>query len=275
MRLRDGSAGDPDRDPVAVVNAALDAGIRMVDTADAYQNEELVGRAIRGRRDEVVLASKFGLVWRAGMAADFDVRADRAYVQRACEASLRRLGVDVIDLYYLHHRSEHTPIEETVEAMAALVSQGKVRALGLSNVTARDLRRAHAVHPIAALQERWSVDHRGIEAQPLPAAAELQTVVVAHSPTSHGVLHRGPEASEDQAVTTLRGALNEIAGTHEVTAGQVALAWVHHRQTVHGLPVLPLPGTTSVSHLHANVAAADLSLTDDELRRLDFVGHGA
>jgi aryl-alcohol dehydrogenase-like predicted oxidoreductase len=269
MRLRDETADGTDRDPVAVVHAALDAGIRMVDTADAYQNEELVGRAIRGRREQVLLASKFGLVWRDEAAGGFDVRADRSYVLQACEASLRRLGVEAIDLYYLHHRSERTPIEETVGAMAELVAQGKVRALGLSNVTAEDLRGAHAVHPIAALQEQWSVDQRNIEHRLLPTAAELGTVVVAHSPTRHGVLHQPHSTPDEQVATHLRAALNEIGGTHQATAGQVALAWVHHRQQIHGLPVVPLPGTTRVSHLRSNLAAADLRLTDHELRRLD------
>jgi aryl-alcohol dehydrogenase-like predicted oxidoreductase len=267
MRLRDKATGDADRDPVAVVHAALDAGIRMVDTADAYQNEELVGRTIRGRRDEVLLATKFGLVWRDEVAGGFDVRADRSYVLQACEASLRRLGVDVIDLYYLHHRSETTPIEETVAVMAELVAQGKVRALGLSNVTAGDLRRAHAVHPIAALQEQWSLTEREIEHELLPAAAELGTVVVAHSPTSHGLLHQGPTPSRKRA-NGLPSAVPEIASAHGATAGQVALAWVHQRQQVHGVRVVPIPGTTSVSHLRSNVAAADLSLSDDELRQL-------
>lgn len=266
MRLRDGAA-DPDRDPVAVIHAALDAGITMVDTADAYGNEELVGRAISGRRDEVLLAGKFGLVWRAEVAGGFDVRADPSYVRQACEASLRRLGVDEIDLYYLHHRSDETPIEETVGAMAELVAQGKVRALGLSNVTAQDLRRAHAVHPIAALQEQWSLTRRDIE-QLVPTVAQLGTVVVAHSPTGHGVLHQVPGAGA-QGVSHLGAALEEIGGAHQATRGQVALAWVHHRQQVSGVPVIPLPGTTSVKHLRANVAAADLVLTDDELRRLD------
>lgn len=266
MRLRDGAA-DPDRDPVAVIHAALDAGITMVDTADAYGNEELVGRAIRGRQDEVLLASKFGLVWRAEVAGGFDVRADPSYVRQACEASLRRLGVNEIDLYYLHHRSDETPIEETVGAMAELVAQGKVRALGLSNVTAQDLRRAHAAHPIAALQEQWSLTRRDIE-QLVPTVAQLGTVVVAHSPTGHGVLHQGPGAGAE-GVSDLGAALEEIGGAHQATRGQVALAWVHHRQQVFGVPVVPLPGTTSVNHLRANVAAADLVLTDDELRRLD------
>lgn len=268
MRLRDGNAGDPDRDPVAVVHAALDAGVAMIDTADAYQNEELVGQTINGRRDEVLLASKFGLVWREEVAGGFDVRADASYVGQACAASLRRLGVDEIDLYYLHHRSERTPIEETVGAMAELVEQGKVRAVGLSNVTAEDLRRAHAVHPIAALQEQWSLTERDIEQDLLPVVAELGVVVVAHSPTRHGLLHRSLSTADDGAARRLRSALEDISSTHGATPGQVALAWVHHRQQVHGVRVVPLPGTTRVSHLRANVAAADLLLTDDELSRL-------
>jgi len=272
MRLRDEPTDDADRDPIAVIHAALDAGITMVDTADAYQNEELVGRAIRGRREEVLLASKFGLVWRDEIAGGFDVRADPTYVRQACEASLRRLGVDVIDLYYLHHRSQRTPIEETVGALAELVDQGKIRAIGLSNVTAEDLRRAHAVHPIAALQEQWSLMRRDIEQRLLPAVADLGVVLVAHSPTGHGLLHRPRSVADNGVASGRRGALDEIAVTHDAMAGQVALAWVHHRQNVHGVPVVPIPGTTSVSHLRSNVAATAISLSDDELRRLDALG---
>jgi aryl-alcohol dehydrogenase-like predicted oxidoreductase len=269
MRLREESTDSADRDPVAVIHAALDAGITMVDTADAYQNEALVGRSIRGRRDEVLLASKFGLVWRDELAGGFDVRADPIYVRQACEASLRRLGVDVIDLYYLHHRSERTPIEETVGAMAGLVDQGKVRAIGLSNVTLEDLRRAHAVYPVAALQEQWSLVQRDIEQHLLPAMADLGVVVVAHSPTGHGLLHRPRSLADKEVASGRRSALDEIAATHDATTGQVALAWVHHRQHVHGVPVVPIPGTSSVSHLRSNVAAAALTLSGDELRRLD------
>ena len=269
MRLREGAGGSIDRDPVAVIHAALDAGVTMVDTADAYQNEELVGRAIQGRRDEVLLASKFGLVWRDEVAGGFDVRADPSYVRQACEASMRRLGVDVIDLYYLHHRSEKTPIEETVGALAELVGQGKVRALGLSNVTAEDLRGAHAVHPVAALQEQWSLVQRDIEKHLLPTVTDLEMVVVAHSPTGHGLLHQARGASDEQTTSDLRSALDQIASVHSATVGQVALAWVHHRQQVHGVPVVPIPGTTSIRHLRSNVAAGDLTLSDDELLRLD------
>jgi len=267
MRLRHGPSTSADRDPVAVIGTALDLGISMVDTADAYQNEELVGRAIAGRRDEVFLATKFGLVWSAGVAGDFEVRADPAYVRQACERSLRRLGVDVIDLYYLHHRSDHVPIEDTVEAMARLLAEGLVRRLGLSNVTPEDLRRAVAVHPIAALQHEWSLAERDLERELLPAARELGVTVVAHSPTGHGALHGDRSAAGSNPLTE---ALVQIAAGHAASPGQVALAWVHHRERVHQLPVVALPGTTSVAHLRANVAAADLSLSDPELRRLDL-----
>lgn len=269
MRLRDGAPESADGDPVAVINAALDAGVTMVDTADAYQNEELVGRAIRDRRDEVLLATKFGLVWRDELAGGYDVRADPSYVRQASEASLRRLGVDVIDLYYLHHRSGQVPIEETVGAMADLVEQGMVRALGLSNVTAEDLRRAHAVHPITALQEQWSLTQRDVEHDLLPVAAGRGVVVVAHSPTGHGLLHRTGDGGNSRDGGAVAVALHEIAVEHDATAGQVALAWVHHRQQVHDVRVVPLPGTTRVSHLRANAAAADLRLSAPELRRLD------
>ncbi|RNL85486.1 aldo/keto reductase [Halostreptopolyspora alba] len=272
MRLSDETTDDGDRDPVAVVDAALDAGVTMVDTADAYRNEELVGRAIRARRDEVLLASKFGLVWPDDAEGSYEVRADPAYVRHACEASLRRLGVDVIDLYYLHHRSERTPIEETVGTMAELIGQGKVRAIGLSNVTEEDLRRAHTVHPVAALQERWSPLRRGIERRLLPTAAELGVAVVAHSPTDHGLLHQVGGTADDPRTSGVRATLDEIAGAHDATAGQVALAWVQHRESAHGVAVIPLPGTTRVSHLRVNVAAADVRLSEDELGRIDALG---
>ena len=267
MRLRDETSGDPDRDPIAVINRALDAGVTMVDTADAYGNETLVGRAISARRDEVILASKFGLVW--GEGRDWSVRADPAYVRQACEASLRRLGVEVIDLYYLHHRSDTTPIEETVAAMAGLVEQGKVRSLGVSNITEEDLRRANTVHPITAVQEEWSLVHREIE-KLLPTLRELGVIAVGHSPTGHGLLH-SPERGRPGGTppASLRRVLADIATAHDATPGQVALAWVHHRANAWDLSVVPLPGTTRVSHLDANIAAAGLALSASDLARLD------
>ncbi|MER6942290.1 aldo/keto reductase [Nocardioides sp. NPDC127514] len=270
MRLRDTESGDPDRDPFRVVNTALDEGVAMIDTAELYGNEELVGRTIAARRDEVVLASKFGVVRTDGRPDGppdgFEVRADAGQVRRSCEASLRRLRTDRIDLYYLHHRSETVPIEETVGAMADLVRQGKVGAIGLSNVTAEDLRRAHAVHPVAALQEHWSLAERTVERDLVPLAAELGVALVAHSPTSHGVLHgaAGDAAPADER----QGVLREIAAAHGVSAGQLAIAWVHSRGPVHGLEVVPLPGTTRASHVRANVAAREIVLGPEELRRL-------
>lgn len=269
MRLRDDSSGDIDRDPLAVIGCALDEGVTWLDTADMYGNEALVGRAIRLRRDEVTLCTKFGVIW--GEGGDWSVRADAAYVHQACEASLRRLGVDVIDLYYLHHRSDTIPVEETVLAMAGLVEQGKIRALGLSNITEEDLRRAHAVHPITAVQEEWSLVQRDFE-QLVPTLAELGVVAVAHSPTGHGLLQRsGVDDAIDATVAGLRAALSDTARSLDATAGQVALAWVHHRRQVWGLPVVTLPGTTRASHLRANVAAADLALSAADLERLDTV----
>ncbi len=259
MTMSEETAGDPDRDPGAVVRAALDAGVTLIDTAHLYGNEALVGRALAGRRDEAVLATKFGVLWRG--AGDWYVRADAPFVRESCEASLRRLGVDVIDLYYLHHRSGTTPVEETVGAMAELVREGKVRGLGLSNATAEDLRRAHAVHPVVAVQERWSLTHRDAEAL-VPAAAELGVAVVAYSPTDHGSLHGDADGAA-------AAALGAVAARHGVTAGRVALAWVHHRAQLWRLPVVPLPGTTSLLHLRDNAAAADLALTAADLAELD------
>ena len=206
MRMRPDTDGDPDRDSTRVVHAAIDAGVTMVDTADMYGNEALVGRTLRGRRDEVLLCSKFGVVW--GEDGDWSVRADAAYVREACDASLRRLDVETIDLYYLHHRSDDVPIEETVGAMAELVDAGKIRAVGLSNVTEEDVRRAHAVHPVAAVQEMWALSHREVE-QMVPTLVELGVAVVAHSPTGHGAL-RDPD---------LPGPLRETASAHGVIAG--------------------------------------------------------
>lgn len=265
MTMRDDTVGDPDRDPAAVVNAALDAGVTMVDTAHLYGNEALVGRALTGRRDEVLLATKFGVLWRGD--GDWYVRADAAFVRESCEASLRRLGVETIDLYYLHHRSDETPVEETVGALADLVREGKVRGLGLSNVTEEDLRRAHAVHPIVAVQEQWSLTQRNVESM-VPTAAELGTAVVAYSPTDHGQLHTA-------AGGELAAILSDVAAQRGVTPGQVALAWVHHRADRWRLPVVPLPGTTSVGHMRANAAAMDITLDADDLATLDTASDAA
>ncbi|MFC4610490.1 aldo/keto reductase [Streptomyces maoxianensis] len=264
-----------DRDARAVIERALDLGATLLDTADMYgngRNEEIVGRALRHRRDEAVLCTKFGVV----RAPDntLSCRGDAAYVRAACDASLARLGTDVIDLYYLHDRDVSEPIEETVGAMADLVTAGKVRHLGLSNVSGQELRTAHATHPIAALQSEWSLFSRDIEAT-LPVCVELGVGVVPYCPQGAGVL-----VSDDKsAMSRFTGAhaerlalldlLQEIAKHRGGRPGQVALAWVQQRADVWGIPVSPIPGTTSLRHLEENVAAVDLVLDAQELARLD------
>ncbi len=261
MRLS--PSDEDDRDPFALMREALDMGVSLFDTAELYGNEELVGKAIAGRRDEVTLCTKFGVI--IGESGDFDdwsVQADPASVHRSCEASLRRLGVDTIDLYYLHHRSDETPIEDTVGAMAELVEAGKVRALGLSNVTVDDVRRAHAVHPIQAVQEQWSLSSRGVEPM-LPILAELGITLVAHSPLGHGSLAAG---AQNEPLTE---ALARVARGRSATAAQVALAWVHHQGSRRGQPVVPLPGATRISRLRANIAASRIELSPADLHLLD------
>ncbi|HEV7975888.1 aldo/keto reductase [Amycolatopsis sp.] len=268
MRLRDADGGTPDadRDPVAVVHAALDAGITLLDTAELYGNEDLVGRTIAGRRHEVTLCTKFGVVWGA-QSDDWSVHADPASVVASCEASLSRLNIETIDLYYLHHRSEDTPIEETITAMAELVDSGKIRAIGLSNVTAEDVRRAHAVHPILAVQEQWSLASRDVETTMLPTVVELGITLVAHSPLGHGILG----GTSDPASPDVARTLADIATGDGVSAGQVALAWVHSQAERRNHPVVPLPGSTSVQHVLANVLASTIRLRDEDIVRLDEV----
>lgn len=262
MRLEDQGWDDPDRDPAVLVRTAVEAGVTVMDTAEMYGNEELVGRAVAAHRDRIVLSTKFGVYFGpSGRHDDWSVRADPATVRSAVEGSLRRLDVEVIDLYYLHHRSENTPIEETVGAMADLVREGKVRALGLSNVTVDDIRRAHSVHPLQAVQEAWSMTRREVEPM-LPVLAELGITLMAHSPMDHGVLHAA-------AATPLGRTVVDIAPRYAVTPGQLALAWVHGRGRRAGQPVIPLPGTTRVSHLLANVTAARLDVAGADLDRLD------
>ncbi|MGV9539545.1 aldo/keto reductase [Streptosporangium sandarakinum] len=269
----------------AVIHRALDLGVNFLDTADMYgrgHNEELVGRAIAGRRDEVVLATKFGIV----RSDDPDARGvdgSPAYVKKAAEASLKRLGVDHIDLYYLHRRDPDVPIEETVGAMAELVAEGKVGRLGLSEVSAETLRRAHATHPVAALQSEYSLFTRDIEAEILPAARELGVALVAYSPISRGLLGGTlPPAGElpdddfrkrHPRFTGENGARNEelvaevrkIAEEAGCTAAQLALAWLLSR----GEDVIPIPGTKRLRYLEENAAAADVTLAPDQLAALE------
>ncbi|NBE94411.1 aldo/keto reductase [Nonomuraea sp. KC401] len=268
---------------IAVINRALDLGMNFLDTADMYgkgANEELVGRAIKGRRGEVVLATKFG-VNREGDSRS--IENSPAYIKAACDASLKRLGVDRIDLYYMHRRNPAVPVEESVGAMAALVEQGKVGHLGLSEVSARTLREACAVHPIAALQSEYSLFTRGIEQEILPAARALGVALVAYSPISRGFLagtlppadelpdddfrkhmprNVGENARHNQA---LAAEVKRIADAAGVTAAQLALAWV----LAQGEDVVPIPGTKRLRYLEENAAAADITLTPEQLGALD------
>jgi aryl-alcohol dehydrogenase-like predicted oxidoreductase len=271
---------------IATIHRALDLGIDFLDTADMYgpfTNERLVGRALAGRRDEVVLATKFGNERREdGSWVRINGRPE--YVRAACEASLSRLGVEHIDLYYQHRVDKTVPIEETVGAMAALVSEGKVRYLGLSEAAPATVRRAHAVHPITALQTEYSLWTRDPEEEILPTVRELGIGFVAYSPLGRGFLagrfrgpddlgdegdfrRRHPRFQDDNLARNLEllGRLEEIARDKSVTPAQLALAWVLHR----GADVVPIPGTKKRRYLEENAAAAAIALSDEELARLD------
>jgi aryl-alcohol dehydrogenase-like predicted oxidoreductase len=276
---------------VATINRALDLGVTLIDTADVYgsgHNEVLVGRAISGRRDEVQLATKFGID-RSGGDAQRTIRGEAAYVKRSCESSLLRLGVETIDLYYLHRPPQTAEIEETVGAMAELVREGKVRHLGLSEVDDALLRRAHSVHPITAVQSEYSLWTRDPETRVVDALRELGVGLVAYSPLGRGFLtgtvdvnalgdkdfrgHNPRFAGEaGQANQAIAEAAAEVAARHGVTPAQVALAWVLRQQDRLGLPVVPIPGTKRVRWLEENVAAADVELTDEDLEVLDPLG---
>ena len=270
---------------VATIQRALDLGVTLIDTADIYgpfTNERLVGRALRGRRDEAVLATKFGNV-RNERGERLGIDGSPDYVRRACEASLERLGVDHIDLYYQHRVDPATPIEDTVGAMAGLVEQGKVRFLGLSEASQATIRRAHAVHPISALQSEYSLWTRDPEDAVLEAVRELGIGFVAYSPLGRGFLTGQFADTEKLAADDFRrnnprfqgenarhnAALVEtvvaVAAEKGVTPAQVALAWVLSR----GDDVVPIPGTKRRTYLEQNVVAAGIELSGDELERLE------
>ncbi|MEU0154740.1 aldo/keto reductase [Micromonospora fulviviridis] len=280
MRLGGSRGPDDDRAAVTLIHRALDLGANLLDTADLYgggRNEVLVGRALRQRREEAILCTKFGVV--PTPHGELGTRGDAAYVRAACDASLTRLGTDVIDLFYLHDRDHSAPIEETVGAMAELVKAGKVRHLGLSNVDGADIRAAHAVYPIAALQSQWSLVGREVE-KVLPVCRELGIGVVPYCPQGAGGLNlepfprsRPPHIGEVSA--TLERVVRDIAGRHGARPGQVALAWVQQQADVWGVAVASIPGTTRVAHLEENVAATELVLDGTDLDRLDRASRDA
>ena len=273
-----------DEQSIKTIHRALSIGINFLDTADMYgvgKNEQLVGTVIADRRDDVVVATKFGVVREEGKPMRVDSSPE--YARRACEASLRRLGIDHIDLYYMHRRNPDVPIEETVGGMAELVDEGKVRHIGLSEVSADTLRAACAVHPITALQSEWSLWTRGIEAEIVPAARELGVGIVAYSPIGRGFL-TGAYSSPDklsaddfrrytprfqgdnlEANLKLVERVRDIADDVGCTPVQLALAWLLHQ----GDDVVPIPGTKRVKYLEENAEAAEISLTADHLGALD------
>jgi len=274
-----------EEEAIATIHRAIDGGVDFIDTADVYgpyTNERLVGRALQGRRDRVVLATKFGNVRDAeGKWLGIDGRPE--YVRQACDASLQRLGVDHIDLYYQHRVDRKVPIEDTVGAMAELVRAGKVRYLGLSEASAATVRRAHAAHPISALQSEYSLWTRDPEAEVLPTVRELGIGFVPYSPLGRGFLtgrfatnadfregdfrqnHPRFQGDNMAANLALVERVREVARDKKITAGQLALAWVLAR----GEDIVPIPGTTTRKHLDENMAAADIVLTADDVARLD------
>jgi aryl-alcohol dehydrogenase-like predicted oxidoreductase len=289
-----GVYGEPDdAESVRAVRRALDLGIDLLDTANIYgdgHSEEIVGLAIVGRRDEVVLATKFGYVLGAASFGEIDARPD--VVGPACEASLKRLGVDAVDLYYLHRVDPNVPIEETVGAMAALVEAGKVRAIGLSEAATATIRRAQVVHPITALQTEYSLWWRDPERELISLCRELGITFVAYSPLGRGLLsgeiQRPEDIPEDDARRVhprfqgeafahnleLVREVERVAAEKGCTAAQVALAWV----LAQGRDIVPIPGTKHVARVEENAAAAEIALAAEDLRRLEEafpVGAGA
>jgi len=277
-----------DNESVATIHRALDLGINFLDTADVYgpfTNEELVGRAIRGRSDKIVLATKFGIVRDPNDPNSRGMNGKPEYVRQACEASLRRLGVDTIDLYYQHRVDPNTPIEETVGAMAQLIKEGKVRFLGLSEAGARTLRRAVKIHPISALQTEYSLWTRDPEDEILPTCRELGIGFVAYSPLGRGFLTGQFKRFDDLPADDYRRSsprfqgenfnrnldlvrrVEEIAREKNCKPSQLALAWV----LAQGEDIVPIPGTKRREYLEENVGALNVHLSGDDLRRIDQV----
>jgi aryl-alcohol dehydrogenase-like predicted oxidoreductase len=278
--------GDADEgEALRAIDRALELGITLLDTADVYgphTNEALVGRALAGRRDRVVLATKFGIVRDPADPRARGVDGSPAYVRRSIEGSLRRLGVDHVDLYYQHRMDPGTPVEETVGAMAELVQEGKVRYLGLSEAGPDSIRRAHAVHPITAVQSEYSLWSRDIEDAVMPVLEELGIALVAYSPLGRGFLSGAIRSLDDLAPDDYRrfsprfagenfarnlelvGRIEALAQDKGVTASQLALAWVLSR----GEHVVAIPGTTKARHVEQNAAAAEVELTAGERRAI-------
>ncbi|MFD4987341.1 aldo/keto reductase [Streptomyces sp. NPDC058372] len=275
----------------ATLDRALDLGVTFYDTADVYgagENEKFLAPFFQAHRDEITIATKFALSIDPNRPGLRTIRNDAPYIRQSVDASLRRLGVDHIDVYYMHRRDTGVPIEETVGAMADLIRAGKVGHLGLSEVTAAELRAAHAVHPITVVQSEWSLFSRDVEESVVPAAAELGVGFVPYSPLGRGFLtgsfvqaeseltdddfRRGqPRFTGDNAATNaaLLEPLRAIAVDHAATPAQIALAWVQQQAEVHRLPVVPIPGTRKPARVEENTAATRIHLTEAELALLE------
>lgn len=279
-----------DDEAVALIHRALDLGISLLDTADVYgDSERQVGKALKGRRDHVTLATKFGFTSAVSSSGRRDgervIDGRPRYVREACEASLERLGVDHIDLYYLHRVDANTPIEETVGAMGDLVKQGKVRHIGLSEASPATVRRAHRVHPLAAVQSEFSLFSRDPEQELLPLLADAGITLVAYSPLGRGILagrfrkpedldagdwrHNNPRFQGENFAKNLALAehLRELATRKGCTPGQLALAWLLARHD----NVIPIPGTSNLRRLEENAAAADVALSKSEMERIEQI----
>jgi aryl-alcohol dehydrogenase-like predicted oxidoreductase len=288
-----GATADERPESIATIHRALDLGVTLLDTADMYgigANEELVGEAIAGRRDEVVVATKFGIHRKVDDPTWRRINGSPEYIRQACDASLRRLGVDHIDLYYQHRMDETVPVEDSVGALAELVAAGKIRHIGLSEASPGTLRRAAAIHPITALQSEWSVFSRDIEAEVVPTCRQLGIGIVPYSPLGRGLLTGKINRTEDLAGNDFRllaqprfqgenldhnlalvETIRAIAARHQATPGQIALAWV----LAQGSDVVPIPGTRRRHYLEENLGADEVTLDAEdlaELSRLEAVG---
>ncbi|XP_042517626.1 probable aldo-keto reductase 3 [Macadamia integrifolia] len=279
----------PEEEMIALIHHSINSGITFLDTSDVYgphTNEILLGKALKGRREKVELASKFGnIVLEEGKR---EIRGDPAYVRAACEASLKRLQLDCIDLYYQHRIDTRVPIEVTMGELKKLVEEGKIKYIGLSEASPSTIRRAHVVHPITAVQLEWSLWSRDVEEEIIPTCREFGIGIVAYSPLGRGFLSSGPKLLENLTANDRRKIhprfqpenvehnkliferVNEISTRKGCTPAQLALAWVHHQ----GSDVCPIPGTTKIANLNQNIGALSVKLTPNEMAELESLALG-